>query len=118
MTEHKVDTVWQERPEEISWRCVCGLAHKHVPLERTGTPLRCADAHEPIEDWVPSYYAYGGRELVAVYCSCGHEDYNECPDRDREVDPRDLPAHRTQANFPWGCSTCDGGGCPDCTDPA
>ncbi|AXH49797.1 thioredoxin domain [Gordonia phage Pleakley] len=29
----------------------------------------------------------------------------------------DLPLHRTEAGHP-DCSTCDGGGCPDCTDPA
>lgn len=29
-----------------------------------------------------------------------------------------LPAHRTEANYGIVCSTCDGGGCPDCTDPA
>ena len=28
-----------------------------------------------------------------------------------------LPLHRTAAGWPH-CSTCDGGGCPDCTDPA
>lgn len=28
-----------------------------------------------------------------------------------------LPIHRTEAGYP-NCSTCDGGGCPDCTDPA
>lgn len=28
-----------------------------------------------------------------------------------------LPLHRTEAGWP-SCSTCDGGGCPDCTDPA
>ncbi|AET09800.1 hypothetical protein [Gordonia phage GTE5] len=28
-----------------------------------------------------------------------------------------LPAHRTQAQY-HTCATCDGGGCPDCTDPA
>lgn len=28
-----------------------------------------------------------------------------------------LPIHRTEAGWP-DCSTCDGGGCPDCTDPA
>lgn len=32
-------------------------------------------------------------------------------------DPWDLPSHRTEAGYP-NCSTCDGGGCPDCTDPA
>ena len=30
---------------------------------------------------------------------------------------RSLPLHRTEAGYPH-CSTCDGGGCPDCTDPA
>lgn len=30
----------------------------------------------------------------------------------------DLPLHRTAANVGVSCSTCDGGGCPDCTDPA
>jgi hypothetical protein len=30
---------------------------------------------------------------------------------------RPLPIHRTEAGYPR-CSTCDGGGCPDCTDPA
>lgn len=28
-----------------------------------------------------------------------------------------LPLHRTEAGWP-SCSTCDGGGCLDCTDPA
>lgn len=28
-----------------------------------------------------------------------------------------LPIHRTEAGYPY-CSTCEGGGCPDCTDPA
>lgn len=28
-----------------------------------------------------------------------------------------LPLHRTEAGYP-SCSTCDGGGCLDCTDPA
>lgn len=28
-----------------------------------------------------------------------------------------LPLHRTEAGYPR-CATCDGGGCPDCTDPA
>lgn len=33
------------------------------------------------------------------------------------ADERRLPLHRTEAAIPWGpCSTCEGGGCPDCTD--
>lgn len=34
-----------------------------------------------------------------------------------EAPIRELPIHRTEAGYP-SCSTCDGGGCPDCTDPA
>lgn len=30
---------------------------------------------------------------------------------------RSLPLHRTEAGWPR-CATCDGGGCPDCTDLA
>ncbi len=30
-------------------------------------------------------------------------------------DPWALPVHRTEAGYPR-CATCDGGGCPDCTD--
>lgn len=37
-------------------------------------------------------------------------------DDDNET-PTPLPIHRTEAGYP-NCSTCDGGGCPDCTDPA
>lgn len=32
-------------------------------------------------------------------------------------DARPLPLHRTEAGYPR-CSSCDGGGCLDCTDPA
>ena len=37
--------------------------------------------------------------------------------RDNDAALRVLPVHRTEAGYP-NCSTCDGGGCPDCTDPA
>lgn len=37
--------------------------------------------------------------------------------RKEELEPRPLPIHRTEAGYP-NCSTCDGGGCYDCTDPA
>lgn len=36
----------------------------------------------------------------------------------KEPQPPSLPIHRTEANHGIICSTCDGGGCPDCTDPA
>ncbi len=40
--------------------------------------------HMPVEDWVEVHYAHNGRELRAVYCSCGYDDFEECPDRERD----------------------------------
>lgn len=37
---------------------------------------------------------------------------------ERSRPTRYLPLHRTEANSGIVCSTCDGGGCLDCTDPA
>lgn len=34
--------------------------------------------HQPIEDWVPVHDSFLGKELRAVYCSCGNDDYSEC----------------------------------------
>ena len=51
------------------------------------------------------------REAAALMLAAA--DYAEGHASDR----RDLPLHRTEAGYP-NCSTCDGGGCPDCTDPA
>jgi hypothetical protein len=36
---------------------------------------------------------------------------------DGQDDQRTLPLHRTEAGWP-NCSTCDGGGCYDCTESA
>lgn len=46
-----------------------------------------------------------------------HEIAQAIAARKRELLPRPLPLHRTEAGYP-NCSTCDGGGCMDCTDPA
>lgn len=36
-----------------------------------------------------------------------------------EISELPVPLHRTETTTPWGsCSTCDGGGCHDCTEPA
>jgi hypothetical protein len=40
------------------------------------------------------------------------------PWREDPVKRPDLPLHRTWANVGVSCSTCDDGGCPDCTDPS
>lgn len=36
---HQAVSVWQERPLEMSWKCSCGLIHKHQAFG----DLRCAD---------------------------------------------------------------------------
>lgn len=44
--------------------------------------------------------------------------YRKVSEPDESVSAmRPLPLHRTEAGYP-NCSTCDGGGCPDCTDLA
>lgn len=60
------------------------------------------------------YEEYDG----ARYCH-EHAGFLEAGVRSRMCDraPRPLPLHRTEAGYPR-CSTCDGGGCLDCTDPA
>lgn len=63
------------------------------------------------------------------YCvNCGSTRSGLCPAKRsehpviwareaRRLEPHPLPIHRTEAGYP-NCSTCDGGGCYDCTDPA
>lgn len=50
--------------------------------------------------WVHTHHSLDGRER-----------------KEHANDRWNLPLHRTEAGYP-NCSTCDGGGCPDCTDPA
>lgn len=49
-------------------------------------------------------------------CMHGYSEI-ECAERTCLVTPA-LPLHRVAANVGVICSTCDGGGCLDCTDPA
>lgn len=47
-------------------------------------------------------------------------DFRECISSSEPVSAGEgssLPIHRIEAGYP-NCATCDGGGCPDCTDPA
>lgn len=62
-------------------------------------------------------------EVRRNVCSTGYQvldgvDINATAyDAHPGADERRLPLHRTEAAIPWGpCSTCEGGGCPDCTD--
>lgn len=78
---------------------------------------------------------YRGQRTLELYAAMDYGDLPETlePDEARDTayamlaaanhaeehadDRWNLPLHRTEAGYP-NCSTCDGGGCPDCTDPA
>jgi len=82
------------------------------------------------EDWSCCEHADNYPNEGPPYCDmCGLEHYGDCwenlewDDEDEEDEENEeenlLPIHRTQATFPLSsCSTCGGGGCLDCTDPA
>ena len=67
----------------------------------------------------PTPCRFGYVEYDATQYCHEHSGFRDlhCQTRlcDRAAPP--LPLHRTEAGYPI-CSTCDGGGCPDCTDPA
>lgn len=79
------------------------------------------DPLTPVWDWLdgegnPARGTENG--LPAVVIATGDQarvarQALEAPSSVRRV----LPVHRTEAGYP-NCSTCDGGGCLDCTDPA
>ena len=79
----------------------CGLATKIAAAENAspdaaGQPAPYATHPNPTKETIPMT-----------------DDQTEALTNEQRV----LPVHRTEAGYP-NCSTCDGGGCPDCTDPA
>ncbi|WP_411815529.1 hypothetical protein [Gordonia sp. SND2] len=48
---------------------------------------------------------------------CNGDHAHVSPEAVRRLDDRSLPITRTEAGWP-NCATCDGSGCPDCTDPS
>jgi hypothetical protein len=95
---HEQGCAWETGPH-----CTCGA-----------DPGRADSAENDAPDWhrycgaSGEHYPHTWRGLSGLYC----------PGK-RVIPPevRPLPIHRTEAGYP-NCSTCDGGGCPDCTDPA
>jgi hypothetical protein len=43
---HALCRIWQERPDEVSWACICGFVSKHMRFdEGRGVAVpRCPDA--------------------------------------------------------------------------
>ena len=78
------------------------------------------DPLTPVWDWLDSKGnpARGTENgLPAVVIATGEQVREAQRALEATDDLWDLPSHRTEAGYP-NCSTCDGGGCPDCTDPA
>lgn len=96
-------------------------------------PTECVGTGNPswFDGWVQQ--DWGEVELHHFGYEIGENDTGLTPQQARDLalallaaanyaeehanDRWNLPLHRTEAGYP-NCSTCDGGGCPDCTDPA
>ena len=79
-----------------------------------------SDAVQPLEPWQMEALAADLRYLFATGRNPQLDDLDDlCPHcgATKGVCDAELPLHRTEAGWP-NCATCDGGGCPDCTDPA
>lgn len=62
------------------------------------------------------------KDSAELFCFQRHYDWEErealladLAAAENRVRDWDLPIHRTEAGYP-NCSTCDGGGCFDCTE--
>lgn len=83
-------------------------------------PRDYGDCDQPrLAGWVRTFYPLGESSPVfpAVVVATGAQVRAARQEMEATDDLWDLPSHRTEAGYP-NCSTCDGGGCPDCTDPA
>lgn len=130
-------------PLRFLMRCpVCGVEQARVVSYESGSPwypprLTCAECGDSWSDGMLAERPFrrGWRKAAQAQALA---DWNAAPQlgtrvaRDWsedgggyitgylfpwEVDEPALPLHRTEAGWP-NCATCDGGGCPDCTDPA
>ena len=126
-------------PEEAQW------AIHDAEYVRANLPGECWRALETVAgmrtEYRAEYQSSGGRWFPAPHCCANGSGWGTKQQAERNADdwkddgyttrivrryvtePEaadarwNLPSHRTEAGFP-NCSTCDGGGCPDCTDPA
>ena len=74
--------------------------------------------HEAAGAWIRCTDWIGVREIAEQRLSGDDRIVRRYVTEPEAADARwNLPSHRTEAGYP-NCSTCDGGGCPDCTDPA
>lgn len=95
--------------EQAGWKYAAGLVEKvqanHPLPTRVGVIATVTGVVRTVEALFPP-----GHLRITL-------DAAPAPTEDRDEGERPLPLHRTEAGYP-NCSTCDGGGCLDCTDPA
>lgn len=87
---------------------VCGVYFRVVVGPVVDLPVLCARDRPCSDHDDPACPRCGQAMVGTVDCAYCLENTPQ---------PDSLPLHRTEAGWPR-CSTCDGGGCPDCTDPA
>lgn len=106
--EKEVSKLCSERPGDR-------LQEKLEQLAENGATLALPKAPEFVQVGVTE----SGQPLYVRKTDPGVKLPSEWPpDAERAVElGMELPQHRTEAGWPR-CGTCDGGGCPDCTDPA
>ena len=117
------DTAMTKRPDEsqteFTVRCIQAEAWEMGYRSGFSNAMRRM-SDEPDAPSTPNPYRVTPPEVKVGYhpcVGCGNlvppdvEWCGGCPI------PPALPLHRTEAGYPR-CSTCDGGGCLDCTDPA
>ena len=81
-----------------------------APAYGPATDIAVAENASPAAVGPPAPYATHPNPKETIPMT---DDQTEALTNEQRV----LPVHRTEAGYP-NCSTCDGGGCPDCTDPA
>lgn len=108
MLDGAVEKLCSERPGDR-------LQEKLEELTANGGTLALPKAPEFVQVGVTAT----GQKLYVLKDDPGIELPSEWPpSAERAVElGMELPQHRTEAGWPR-CGTCDGGGCPDCTDPA
>lgn len=79
----------------------------------------CMAPTDPVVEAIERATGLNGRKLLEQLAAQGLTVVTVQVEDPELCQEPDLPLHRQQATFPpSSCSTCDGGGCPDCTDPA
>ncbi|MFF2388915.1 hypothetical protein [Agromyces sp. NPDC058104] len=111
-----------------SWALHDARQYRATRSERRGAPVRWDDVRRVFEQAVGAafYSDYEDHDEMVTHARAvltrlarleQAAELGELERAEAADTYRPLPIHRTEAGYP-NCSTCDGGGCHDCTDPA